>query len=54
MSQADLAAKCQRKGWDITRETIAKIEGGSRGVSDFEVKHLADVLGVNIQRLFGV
>ena len=53
MSQADLAARCQRTGWDASRETIAKIESGTRKVSDSEVKCLATVLGVTIARLYG-
>jgi hypothetical protein len=30
-----LAAQCQRMGWDITRDTIAKIEAHKRWVGDF-------------------
>lgn len=42
LSQADLAAACQRIGWDITRDTVAKIEGGFRWVGDTELIHLAN------------
>jgi len=31
LSQPALAAACQRRGWDIERDTIAKIEGGGSG-----------------------
>jgi hypothetical protein len=53
VSQEELAARCQRAGWGISREIVAKIEGGTRKVSDQEVKHLAGVLGVTVARLFG-
>ena len=54
MTQADLAAKCQLIGLNMTREAIAKIECGTRKVSDIEVKHLADILEVSVERLFRV
>lgn len=46
ISQPELAARCQRSGWDVTRSIIAAIEGRSRWVGDFEVVMLARVLGV--------
>ncbi|AHF89778.1 transcriptional regulator [Opitutaceae bacterium TAV5] len=52
LSQTELAARCQRLGWDISRDTIAKIEGGSRWVGDFELVPLAKALKANIQDLF--
>ena len=52
MSQPELAAKCQRFGWDIERDTIAKIESGTRWVADAELVVLAKVLGVEINALF--
>ena len=47
LSQADLAARCQRMGWDLSRDTLAKIELQSRWVADFEVIFLAHALGVS-------
>ena len=44
-SQPDFAAECQRNGWDVDRDTIAKIEGRSRKVSDYEVAILARIFG---------
>jgi hypothetical protein len=41
LSQAALAAVWQRVGWDIDRNTIAKIEGRLRWVGDFELVYLA-------------
>jgi transcriptional regulator with XRE-family HTH domain len=52
LSQPALAAKCQRMGWDITRDTIAKIERNNRWVGDFELVNLAQSLGVSLYELF--
>ena len=52
LSQAALAAVCQRVGWDIDRNTIAKIEGRMRWVGDFELLHLARVLKCRLGDLF--
>lgn len=41
LTQPALAALCQRIGWDIERDTIAKIERQSRNVSDAELVILA-------------
>ena len=47
LSQLALAARCQRMGWDLSRDTLAKIELQSRWVADFEVIFLAHALGVS-------
>jgi transcriptional regulator with XRE-family HTH domain len=52
LSQPALAAKCQRTGWDIERDTIAKIEGQTRWVSDAELVMLARCFAVTIEALF--
>ena len=52
LSQSSLAARCQRQGWDISRETLAKIEAGIRWVGDFELVRLAKALSVPEQKLF--
>jgi transcriptional regulator with XRE-family HTH domain len=52
LSQADLAAMSQRRGWNISRYTIAKIESRSRRVADFEVSLLAESLKVPVASLF--
>jgi DNA-binding Xre family transcriptional regulator len=41
-----MAQKCQLIGWDITREGIAKIEGRTRHVDDFELVSLCRALQV--------
>jgi len=46
ISQEDLAARCQRMGWDIARDTITRIEGMKRLVADYEIFLLATALGV--------
>ena len=51
ISQGELAARCQRMGWDLSRDTLAKIELQSRWVSDFEVIFLAQALRVSHQEL---
>jgi len=51
-SQPALAAQCQLRGWDIGRDTIAKIEGQRRWVGDLELAHLARILGVPMKALF--
>lgn len=52
MSQAALAAKCQRLGLDISREVLARIEGRVRYITDAEIVILARALGVEIFELF--
>jgi transcriptional regulator with XRE-family HTH domain len=54
MSQMQLAATCQRIGWDIERDTISKIEGGRRWVGDFELVQLARALRAPMLELFPV
>lgn len=46
LTQPMLAARCRRWGWDISRETLAKIETQLRWVSDFELLCLARALRV--------
>ena len=52
MTQAMLTARCNRVGWDIGENTIAKIEAQIRCVTDREIVHLAKALGVKIQDFF--
>ena len=51
LSQPALAAKCQLIGWDIARDTIAKIEGRTRWVGDLELVYLARSLDVPLAEL---
>ena len=52
MTQAMLTARCNRSGWDIGENTIAKIEAQIRCVTDKEIMFLAKALGVKIPDLF--
>jgi len=52
-TQEQLAAKCQIKGWDISRATLSKIEARIRCVSDAEVMLLASVLKCSHADLLG-
>lgn len=51
LSQPRFAAICQRNGWDLSRDTLAKIEGQTRWVSDFELVFLADMMAVSLKEL---
>lgn len=51
LSQADLAARCGVLGWDLSRETMAKIESQIRWVADFELVCLAAALRVDVNAL---
>jgi transcriptional regulator with XRE-family HTH domain len=51
LTQIAFASMCQRKGWDISRETLAKIESRCRWVADFELVFLANVLEMAIGEL---
>ena len=44
LTQPMLVAKLNLLGWDISRETLAKIEAQFRWVADFELLQLADAL----------
>lgn len=52
LTQAMLTARCSRVGWDVSENTIAKIEAQIRCVTDTEVVMLAKALGVSVQNLF--
>lgn len=48
MSQSELAAKMQIAGIAIERDSISRIENGTRFVADYELKIFAEVLNVDI------
>ena len=52
LSQSALAGVCQRRGWDVGRDAIAKIEGGTRWVGDMELLELAKALACPLAELF--
>ena len=47
LTQALLVAKLNLAGWDISRETLAKLESQVRWVADFELLWLAKALGTD-------
>ena len=53
LRQEDLAAKVQTQGVNMERDSISRIEIGTRFVSDFELKIFAKVLGVSVVWLLG-
>ena len=50
-SQQAFAEQCQRMGWDISRDTLAKIEAQMRWLADFEAAFVAEALRVPLELL---
>jgi transcriptional regulator with XRE-family HTH domain len=53
LSQSDLAAKIQIEGVTLERDSISRIEIGTRFVTDYELKIFARVLRVNVGMVIG-
>jgi transcriptional regulator with XRE-family HTH domain len=51
-SQAQLVVKMQIKGWNLSREGLAKIESKLHKVTDTELLYFADVLKVPVPDLY--
>jgi transcriptional regulator with XRE-family HTH domain len=51
-TQEDLSAKLQVFGWDVSRESLAKLETQQRRVPDGELFILAKVFGTRTDELF--
>lgn len=51
LTQADFAAQLQIAGITIERDSVSRLEIGTRFVADFELKVIADVLGVSVEWL---
>lgn len=51
LTQPMLAAKCNLLGWNLSRETLAKIETQIRWVSDCELLCLARALGIKVDQI---
>lgn len=51
LSQAELAAKMQTEGIIIERESISRIEIGTRFVPDYELPFFAKVLNLTLEEL---
>lgn len=48
ISQTDLAAKLQLAGVILERDSISRIENGTRFVADYELAAFAQILGVSV------
>jgi len=51
LTQAELAGRLQLAGWDISRETLAKVESQVRCVTDRELVRFAEALDVDPSEL---
>ncbi len=51
LSQAELAAKLQVAGVTLERDSISRIEIGTRFVADYELMAFSKILGVSVEWL---
>ena len=54
MTQSDLAARVQVEGVIMERDSISRIEIGTRFIPDYEIPIFAKVLGVSAAWLLGI
>lgn len=54
LSQSDLAARMQVEGVVIERDSISRIEIGTRFVPDYELPAFARILNVSVDWLLGL
>lgn len=54
LTQEDLAAKLQIEGVIMERDSVSRMEIGTRFVTDYELMVLSKVLGVSLQWLVGL
>jgi transcriptional regulator with XRE-family HTH domain len=54
LSQSDLAARMQVEGIIIERDSISRIEIGTRFIPDYELPFFSKVLGVSVDWLLGL
>lgn len=54
LTQEDLAAKLQIEGVIMERDSVSRMEIGTRFVTDYELMVLSKVLGVSLQWLVGM
>ena len=52
-SQETLAAKLQVRGVNIERDSVSRIEIGTRFVADYELLAISEILGVSPSYLLG-
>ncbi len=54
LTQSDLAARLQINGIIIERDSISRIEIGTRFVADYEIRELAKILNVSVNWLLDI
>lgn len=54
LTQSDLAAQLQVSGITLERDSISRIEIGTRFVADYELRELSRVLKVSVNWLLGI
>lgn len=54
LTQCNLAAQLQINGIIIERDSISRIEIGTRFVADYELRELAKILKVTVNWLLGI
>ena len=54
LTQSDLAARLQINGMIIERDSVSRIEIGTRFVADYELRELSKILKVSIPWLLGM
>ncbi len=54
LTQSELAARLQINGIIIERDSISRIEIGTRFVADYELRELAKILKVSVDWLLGI
>lgn len=54
LSQSELAARMQVEGVLVERDSISRIEIGTRFIPDYELPVLARALGVSVEWLLGM
>ncbi|MBR0466417.1 MAG: helix-turn-helix transcriptional regulator [Clostridia bacterium] len=54
LTQNDLAAQLQINGITIERDSVSRIEIGTRFVADYELKEISKILKVSVAWLLGI
>ena len=54
LSQSDLAARMQVEGIVIERDSISRIEAGSRFIPDYELPVFSKVLNISVDWMLGI
>lgn len=54
LTQSDLAAQLQINGIIVERDSVSRIEIGTRFVADYELRELAKILKVSVNWLLGM